>query len=71
MPTQPEQEKVKADFAYYEFMATTRLGYTMKDFAHAYLWEITSKTKIYKTIFNIEKLGCYQTEEEMGTLEEL
>lgn len=52
-------------------MATTRLGYTMKEFAHAYLWEITSKTKIYKTIFNIEKLGCYQTEEEMGTLEEL
>lgn len=43
----------------------------MRDFAHAYLGEVTHKLMIYKGIFNLEKLGSYQVEEEMGTLEDL
>lgn len=52
-------------------MATTRLGYTRKDFAHAYFGEIAHKLRIFKQIFTLEKYGTYQLEEEMGTLEDL
>lgn len=52
-------------------MATTRLGYTMKDFRRAYLGEIARKVDIYKQVFNLEKAGTYKMVGDFGTLEEL
>lgn len=43
----------------------------MREFAHAYLGEVSHKLTIYKGIFNLEKLGSYQLEEETGSLEDL
>ena len=43
-------------------MATTRLGYTRREFARAYIGEVVKKIQIYKVVFNIERYG-YDTED--------
>ena len=48
------------DWDLVEFIAMTRLGYSMRDTEHAYFGEIFDKFELYKVFFNREKRFMYE-----------
>jgi hypothetical protein len=47
-----------------EVIAMTRLGYSQREAWHMYLGEFSDKFRIYKELFNLEKVSTYQIEPE-------
>jgi hypothetical protein len=51
---------VVIDFSWIEFVAMTKLGYSLIESKHIYYCEFVEKYRLYKKLFNLEKMSVYQ-----------